>query len=267
MNPPDGGVSLLVDDAVATIRFDRVSARNAMLLATWSALPALIARADHDPRVAVIVLRGAGGNFGAGNDIAEFSRLRGNQDAARNYGWAMAQAMATVEIATKPVIAAIEGSCYGASVALCLAADIRLAATSARFAITPAKLGALYLNSDHHRLVAAIGGGRARQMIFTARSIDAAQAQAWGLVDQMVPDERFPAELAEQIAAIRSGSLYTIKHSKRMLRAAGPGATPQETDETIGWFVAAMQGGDFAEGVAAFLEKRVPQFPSAANFG
>jgi len=177
----------------------------------------------------------------------------------------MARAMAAVEMATKPVIAAIEGSCFGASVALALAADIRVAASSARFAITPAKLGAVYLRSDHHRLVAAIGPGRARQMIFTARALDAAQAEAIGLVDQVLAEDRFEAELGELAETILAGSPYTLEHSKRMLRSAGSGETPAETDESIGWFVAAMQGGDFAEGVAAFLQKRTPQFPGAAQ--
>jgi enoyl-CoA hydratase/carnithine racemase len=256
----ESGISLRIDKGVATILFDRKSVRNAMLYATWRALPALIAKAEADTGVAVIVLRGAGGHFGAGNDIAEFGPMRSNAARCRTYGKAMADAMLAVEHATKPVIAAIQGSCYGASVALILAADFRVAAANARFAITPAKLGALYLRSDLHRLVAAIGQGQARRMIYTAAAIEASEAVAIGLVEQLLPVDSFHVELDLMLQSILRGSPFTLHHSKRMLRSAGHGRTPAEDDESLGWFVDAMQGRDFAEGYAAFMAKRVPDF-------
>jgi enoyl-CoA hydratase/carnithine racemase len=256
----NGGASLVIDQSVATILFDRPTARNAMLYATWRALPGLIALAEADAHVTVIVLRGAGGNFGAGNDIAEFGRVRSDAVECRVYGRAMADAMMSVERATKPVIAAIEGSCYGASVALALAADFRIAATDAQFAITPAKLGALYLRSDLYRLVATIGQGHARRMIYTACVVDAAEAVAIGLVEQIVPPDAFETALARLTYEISRGSPFTLRHSKRMLRGAGHGETAVEDAESLGWFVDAMQGADFAEGYAAFMEKRAPQF-------
>lgn len=262
---PNESVTLTGSNSVATIVFDRAAARNAMLFDTWRQLALLMAEADSDARVSVIVLRGAGGHFGSGNDIAEFGRLRGDAERARDYGWAMAEAMRAVEAAAKPVIAAIEGACYGASVALALAADIRIAANNATFAITPAKLGALYLRSDHHRLVAAIGPGRAREMIFSAATMDAARAGAIGLIDSVVAKDRFEPELDELTDRIRAGSAHTLRHTKRIFRSVGSGDAPAETEETISWFVEAMLGADFAEGVEAFLAKRAPRFPSAGR--
>ena len=254
------GASLTFEGGVATILFDRPNARNAMLGRTWSALSELIAEAEAVTRVAVIVMRGAGGHFGAGNDIAEFGGLRGDPEGARAFGKAMADAMLAVEGATKPVVAAIEGSCFGASVALALAADLRVATEDARFAITPAKLGALYLRSDLHRLVAAIGQGQARRMMFTAQTLSAAEALAIGLVDQLVPSTRFAEELDLLVQAVVCGSPFTLHHSKRMLGDAGHGQSSAEDDESLGWFVKALQGADFAEGYAAFMAKRAPVF-------
>ena len=259
----NAGVSLTVSNAVATILFDRKHARNAMLFDTWCKLREFIEKADNDPQVRVLVLRGAGGHFGAGNDISEFGHLRGDAAGARAYGWAMADAMRAVETSAKPVIVAIEGVCFGASVALALAADIRFAAENTTYAITPAKLGALYLRSDHHRLVAAIGPGRARRMIFSAETLNAARANEIGLIDLVVSQDHFDATLKALTDRILRGSAYTLHHAKRILRSVGTGETPAETDESIGWFVEAMLGEDFAEGVAAFLSKRPPRFSSA----
>jgi enoyl-CoA hydratase/carnithine racemase len=259
MNDTDGA-SLNAGNGLATILFDRAHARNAMLQATWQALPELLAQAEADTNVAVIILRGAGGHFGAGNDIAEFGVLRSDAAKCRAYGQAMADAMMAIERATKPVIAAIEGSCFGASVALTLAADFRVAASSARFAITPAKLGALYLRSDLYRLVAAIGQGQARRMIYTACTLDAPEAASIGLVDQLASPDEFDAELEAVLNATLCGSPFTLRHSKRMLRCVGHVETPVEDAESLGWFVEAMQGADFAEGYAAFMAKRPPEF-------
>jgi enoyl-CoA hydratase/carnithine racemase len=252
-------IRLDITGPVATLWLNRPAARNAMLLSSWTALADLLSQVDQDPAIAVIVLRGSGGHFGAGNDIAEFGRLHGNRQGALDYGRAMADAMKAIETTSKPVIAAIEGSCFGASVALALAADIRLASDSARLAITPAKLGALYLRSDHHRLVTAIGPGRARQMIFTARAVDAEEALAIGLIDQRVAGGDVDAVLTEMTLAMAHASSHTLYHSKRIMRAVG-GETPDEDEESLGWFADAVQGPDFAEGVEAFLSRRAPSF-------
>ncbi|GGD79517.1 enoyl-CoA hydratase/isomerase family protein [Croceicoccus mobilis] len=256
------GAKLLISGAVATILLDRPQARNAMQYRVWSALPDMMAKACANPEVGVIVIRGAGGTFGAGNDISELGQICGDADACRSYGLAMAGSMRAIEMAAKPVIAAIEGNCYGASVALAIAADLRIASDTARFAITPAKLGAVYLQSDHHRLVSLIGPARARQMIFTARSIDAAQAEAWGLISQVAAPDRFEEDLAALVDGLLSGSAYTLMQSKRMIRSCADCEAPEETEETVGWFVDAMLGQDFAEGLDAFLSKRKPRFAS-----
>jgi enoyl-CoA hydratase len=252
------GVSLLINGPIATIKLDQLRTHNAMQLKTWRALPALMAAAERDTAVRLILLRGAHGNFGTGNDLVEFGAVHGDPAAAKAFGLAMAEAMRAVEAASKPVLVAIEGYCYGASVALALAGDLRIAASNATFAVTPAKLGALYLQSDLHRLVAAVGLGQSKKLIYSAQPVSAARAHEIGLVDEVLVAKQFEAELKLLTDAILAGSSLTLRRSKEMLRTADP--TPQETDASLDLFVEATQGDDFLEGVKAFLAKRSPRF-------
>lgn len=254
------GLFLDIKGPIATIVADRRERRNAMSRAMWRTLPSLVGEAEADPGVSVIVMRGAHGHFSAGNDIAEFGALRGDPEAAEAFGREMATAMQAVEDAAKPVIMAIEGACYGAAVALALAGDIRVAADDATFAITPAKLGALYLRSDLHRLVAAVGQGRAKRLIYAAEPIEAARAERIGLIDEVVPADRFDAELGRLYDAILRGSPFTLRRTKQMLATVGDAPTPAETRESLAAFVEATQGADFTEGVDAFLARRTPRF-------
>lgn len=256
-------LSVASHGGIATITLDRPERRNAMLLAMWQAFPGVIAALDADATVNLIVLRGRGGNFGAGNDIADFLGHCADPKTAEIYAWAMAAAMTAIEAASKPVIAAIEGDCYGASVAITLACDLRVAANTAGFAITPAKLGVLYLASDLARLSALVGPARVRDMLFTARRLDAAEAQAIGLVERVLPHGGFEEGLGDLLRSIAIGSPVTIRGTKAMLRHLPPGDAPPETPATIAVFVAATQGDDFREGARAFLEKRRPRFTTS----
>ena len=260
--PEEDGVSLSISGQVATISLTNVGKRNALCLRTWLALPSLIAEADAAPGVRVILMRGEGGNFGSGNDISEIAELRGKPDAAKFFGAAMADAMRACESATRPLVMAIEGACYGASVALALCADMRIAADSAVFAITPAKLGAVYLQSDIHRLVRAIGAGQSHRMIFLAEPIDADEAVKIGLIQKVVPAGQFETHVDRMIDAIAKGSPFTLIQTKDMVRYGALAKTPRETNATLALFVAATQGDDFGEGVQAFLDKRSPVFGS-----
>jgi enoyl-CoA hydratase/carnithine racemase len=163
-------------------------------------------------------------------------------------------------VASKPVIMAIEGLCYGASVALTLAGDLRIAATNASFGITPAKLGALYLQSDLHRLVAAVGLGQSKKLIYSAQPISAIQAREIGLVDEVISADQFESELKVLTDAILRGSSFTLRRTKDMLRSVDTTAIPEETDATLALFVEATQRDDFVEGVDAFMTKRRPRF-------
>ena len=258
MDDGQTGPSLQVAGPVATLTLRQPRTRNALGLQDWRALPPMIDAAVRHEAVRVIILRGHGGHFGAGNDIAELAALSAGE--ALTFAEAMAQAAFALEAANKPVVVAIEGACYGGSVALALAGDIRVACSTAVFAITPAKLGLIYLRSDLQRLTAAIGLGASKRLLYTGEAIDAARAEAIGLVDEVFPADRFEPGLQRLAASIADGSPFTLRQTKEMLRGLAQGRADPETAASLGLFVDATQGADFREGQAAFSGKRRPRF-------
>ncbi len=156
------------------------------------------------------------------------------------------EALAALPIAT---IAAIDGGCFGAGVALALACDMRVAGGTAKFGITPAKIGIVYPATDVARLKALVGPGQAARLLFSGMAIDAGQALGIGLVEEMLADaDAGAATLAEAIAA---NSRPSIAGLKRIL-AGDP--------DSDALFETAFAGADFVEGLAAFRDRRPPEF-------
>jgi len=200
------------DGEIARLTLDRPEARNAIPLAGWDALAARLDEvADSSARA--LVVTGAGGAFCAGADLKDFPAL--NRDAAlrTRFRTSMRAALDRLAGLAVPAIARIDGACYGAGVALAMACDIRFASETARFAITPAKLGISYPQEDVHRLVALVGPGHAARLLLTATSIDAAEAARIGLVELVGADE---APLLDAILANAPESLTALKQAIRL---------------------------------------------------
>lgn len=239
---------------VAHIVIDRAAKRNAFTQAMWEALPGLVEAALADPAVRVIVLRAAeAGAFSAGADIAEFG------EGSRDPAWRAANQAAIVRAQTKlsrapkPTIAFVEGDCVGGGCGLAIACDLRVATANARFGITPAKLGLVYSLHDTKLLVDLVGPSQAKRILFTAQLLDAEEALRIGLID-MVGDDAIA--LAETIAG---NSPHTAVQAKAMVRRILDGQVHDDA-ATAALFAEAFTLPDFAEGVAAFLEKRRPRF-------
>jgi enoyl-CoA hydratase/carnithine racemase len=255
----DAAIVLERAGPVATLRLDRPDKRNAIAQAQWLALPGLVAQACGDPAIRVIVVCGAGGNFAAGADIAEFAQVFADRATTGAYQAAMAAATRAIEHARVPVIAQIDGLCIGAGVALAAACDVRLAASDARFAITPAKLGLLYSLADTARVMALIGPGMTSDLLFTGRMIDAAEALAIGLIGSIHPPGALAAAVADKAALIAANSPWSHEHGKQVIRRILAGARDDDA-QTLGWFADAPQGADYREGIAAFADRRKPRF-------
>lgn len=242
-------IAWTLDRHIAALTLDRVAARNALPVAAWRQLAdtcAEIAASDAD---VLIVRSGEAGIFSAGADITEFAAFSDDPAAAAGFRETMRigiEALATLPI---PTIAAIDGGCYGAAVALALACDIRVAGTEARFAVTPAKLGISYPGEDVERLIAQVGRGQASRLLFTGQPINAEEAARIGLVEILAAAAEDEAQgLA---AAIAGNASETVALLKRTL------ADPADPGHAAA-FDSAFAGPAFAAAFAAFRNRKRP---------
>lgn len=256
----DGALKLEIDGERATLTLDRPQRRNAFNEAMWLALPQICAAVDADASVKILIVRGAAGHFAAGADIAEFETVYATRQRSDVYAAAAHDGVAALARMAKPSLAMIEGFCIGGGMALALACDIRLAASTSSLGITPAKLGLVYNLFDTKRLVDAVGASAARDILFTGRIMPAAEGLAIGLVDFV----HEPADLATAVeakaAAICANSQWSIRQAKLMIARVLDGGVDDGT-QTRDVFLDAVAGPDFLEGRASFMAKRPPAFP------
>lgn len=246
------------DGRVALVTFNRPEARNAMTFEMYEELHELCTRLDEDPGVRVVILRGAGDKaFVSGTDIRQFLTFQTKEDALQ-YEGRISRVLGRLHAMTKPTIAMVQGDAVGGGLFMSLACDLRLAAPHARFGAPVARtLGNCTAPMAFSLLVATIGPVRARNLILTARLMEAAEAQAIGLVDEVHPAERLEArvrELAAQLAELAPLTLAAVKEATR--RVTAPAALRDAEDIILSCYLSR----DFQEGVRAFLAKRKPDW-------
>jgi len=191
------------DGEIARLSLDRPEARNAIPAAGWAELRRLLGELGS---ARMLVISGAGGAFCAGADLSDFAAMRDDQSARVRFRESMRAALDTLRVLPIPTVARIDGACYGAGVALAMACDLRVVTGRAHFAITPAKIGISYPQEDVHRLVALVGPGQAARLLFTAATIDGAEAIRIGLVELEDSDE-------SAILANDPESIALLKHA------------------------------------------------------
>lgn len=247
-----------LDDKVARLRIDRPAKRNALASVHWAAIECCLAEI-HASDARVLVLEGVPGAFSAGADIDELAEL-----LASPYGFAASNAQVqrtqlAVQRSSLTTIAVIDGVCLGGGLGLALACDFRLGSTRSRFGLSPAKLGLVYSPEDSRRLVNTIGLARAREMLLTGRLLFAATALEWGLLNRIAGDDGVDAALATLLAELEAGSASARSGIKQVLAWLGGDAEAGHAAATAA-FDDAFASADFAEGAAAFLAKRKPDF-------
>ncbi|GAB3444353.1 enoyl-CoA hydratase-related protein [Streptomonospora sediminis] len=246
--------------AVATLTLDRPESRNAIRLEMYRELPGLLRGIDDDPRVKVLVVRGAGTKaFAAGADISEFRDVRADAESARSYNEQVAAAEQALEGMAKPTIAMVHGYCVGGGCGLALACDLRFCDTGAQFAITPAKLGLVYSLESTRRLVDLVGPAQAKWILFSGQRVDAAHALRTGLADVVTDPGDLSGQVYDFAELVGTRAQYSVRAAKEVVRRIVAGQRRDDADTTQ-LRNASFDTEDYAEGVRAFLEKRAPEF-------
>ena len=252
-------LTVTISENVARIVIDNPQRKNAVDLAGWRAIAALVPELASRPDVRAIVLTGAGGDFCAGADISEFDTVRRDAATARVYEGANSAAFAAIRTSAVPVIAAIRGICFGGGFGLAAACDLRIATEDARFAVPAARLGLAYPQDAMVDIVSAAGPQMARYLALTAQPIDAHQAFAGGFLLEIVAGDRFDDRVSEIAASIAASAPLSVKASRLSIMAVvmkDPlvARMAQEAGD------ATFDSVDYAEGRAAFRERRRPNF-------
>jgi enoyl-CoA hydratase len=261
MEHADGKLLAEVDGGIGTITLNQPEKRNAMSVAMWTALEQILRAWSDDPAVRVVILAGAGDKaFASGADISEFEKYRGNAEATREYDRLTGGGRAALSAFRKPIIARIHGYCLGGGLGIAMEADLRIASPAAVFGIPAARLGIAYGTEATRKLIALVGHSHARLILYSAARLDAAEALRIGLVNRIVPSERLVEEVQDLARTIATNAPLSVHAAKLIIGELQK--DPAERDgKAIGSAVAAcFDSADYAEGRAAFREKRQPRF-------
>jgi enoyl-CoA hydratase/carnithine racemase len=248
-----------VSGGIGTITLNRPQARNALTFAMYERLAAICSDlpAHGDPKV--LVVTGAGEKaFAAGTDISQFREFRTPEDAL-GYESRIDRVLTAIETCPIPTVAAISGAVTGGGASIACACDIRIATASARFGFPVARtLGNCLSMSSYARLANLLGAARVKDIVFTARLVDAEEGLRAGLYSELVPDHAALMLRARELATTIAGHApLTMRATKQALHRLATSGAQAEGDDLV---VMCYTSADFREGMEAFLGKRAPQW-------
>ena len=246
-------------DAIGTITISNPERKNAVTAAMWRAIPQAVRLLTDEAHAHVIVLRGTGADFSAGADIGEFDSLRKNSETAVAYEALNSQAFAAIRHCRVPTIAAIRGVCYGGGFGLAAACDLRIAEQGARFSVPAVRLGIAYPADAVQDIVNALGPQMAKVALFTGAPLSSGKMAAAGFLLEEIEADAFDGEVSALAHAIAANAPIALHASKVAIRAVieRDGDLLREA-EVIG--AETFDSADYAEGRAAFAERRKPHF-------
>ena len=248
-------------DAIAHVVLANPGKLNAIDIAMWRELRALFERLQAEPvdtAPRVVIVRGAGGQFASGGDIHEFARFRFDEAQLRDFHeHTVAPALHAMLACDIPLLAQIDGACIGGGFEIAACCDIRVCGATSRFGAPIARLGFPMAPGELALLARVASGPVLREMLLEARLLDAARAWQLGLVHAVIADDQVAAlalQRATAMAALSPQAARINKRSLRQIAASGPTASERHAH------FAYADSAEHREGIAAFIEKRVPRF-------
>ena len=258
-------VTVDVADGVATVTLNRPAARNALNMEMKKGLAALLAEIPRRREVRAVLVTGVEGAFCAGGDVKELDASRSAAAVTVRHGWLLRSVYEPLVRLDVPTVAAVNGLCFGAGVSLMLSCDIALARDDALFSLAFSRMGLVPDCGSMWLLSRALGPGRAKELLFTARRFGAAEAQTLGLVQRVVGAESFAADAGQLARSLAHGPQRTLGVTKRLLEQASTCTYDEALQLEVQALGVAMSSPEHAEALAAFTAKREPDFLSVSE--
>lgn len=247
-------ISIVTEGRVTTLTINRPAKRNALTQVMYGQIADALNHYAENDEARAFVITGAEDFFTAGNDLQDFSTASHNEETPP-----VARFLEAISSCPKPVIAAVNGPAIGVGLTMLLHCDLSYAAESASFTAPFVKLGLVPEAASSMLLSASVGMAVANDILLAGRSLSAAEAHDYGLISRVFPDGDLQAEVAAIAAHVANSAPDAVKLSKSLIRNQREAVAKQmEKEEQL--FVSQLKSAEFAEVVAAMMQKRAPHF-------
>lgn len=265
MNERLAGGKLVLDrpaEAVARLRVCNPDRRNALDHEILDAITEVLPELDRGIETRCVVITGAPPVFSAGYDIASIPEETFERDAEALVAHPFHAAMEAISNHPWPTVAAINGHCLGGGLELAITCDLRICAAGAKLGMPPAKLGLIYGHTGLRKFLDTVGLARTKELFLTGRNFDAGRAERFGLVNEVVSDDRLGHESVQLAAAIAANAPLSMRGNKRAidLLNGSPVLSEQQEAGLVALRESCFSSEDFREGIRAFGEKRQPRW-------
>ncbi len=250
---------------VAVITLNRPQARNAITPEMVRDMTAFLQQIELDRSIRCVLLQGAGEHFMAGGDVKSFAETTALDRLERKRMFearvqAVAPLLLTLQRMPQIVVTAVRGACAGAGLSWVAASDLTIAARSSFFLLAQINIAVSPDGSGSYWLPRVVGLKRAKQIALLGERLDAEQAERWGLVNYVVDDAQFDARVDSLVERLAKGPALALGSTKQLFNASLDSSYAQQLQLEAESFSRCASGGDFAEGLRAFLEKRAAHF-------